>query len=474
MKTLSIIYLFFLSVGIYAQKSNVKITVKASKSTNARLIASLSNLLGGKDTLAQQPLNAQGEGSVIFHLSKPSFVLLDINNQQFNCYLTPNDNLEVMIEMKDKKPVFSFSGKGAEANNYLAQSLLVFNQYFTFNGKQINELKAEEFASRLDTMKKAFVDFHQNYTSKVSMSPSTSALLALCTRMIPLSFKHNYIMAYFNTFEERAQMPVSLKKVYGEIPLNDELLNAKYSEYAGVLMYQLYDLWLPFFAGKTAEEKRKIYLQLPDYAEQTIKKGPYSSTVKEFLLAKNVYDGFDQGITPVSMLVFNHFKTEFPNSNYLSAIEKKYNKWLSIAKGTSAPDFKGLTPEGNTLSLSDLKGKIVYADLWATWCGPCREELPKAKEIQRQFADNKQVAFLYVSVDTETEKWKTFLTKDPDFKGTHINISDDAQISQLYKDYQMSGVPTYLLIDQEGKIVSANASRPSSGKVAEEIRALLK
>lgn len=306
------------------------------------------------------------------------------------------------------------------------------------------------------------------------MPTSTSKLLALSTRMFPLSFKHNYIMAYFNTFEERVQMPVSLKKAYGNIPLNDELLHAKYSEYSGVLTYQLYDLWLPFFAGKTAEEKREIYLRLPYNGEQAIKTSNYSTTIKELLLAKNVYDGFNQGITPVTMMVFNHFKADFPNSDYLPALEKKYNKLLSITKGTPAPNFTGLTPEGIKLSLSDLKGKIVYTDLWATWCAPCKEELPKAKEIQKQFADNEKVTFLYVSIDSKTENWKTFLTKDSDFKGTHINISDDAEISQLYKAYQMSGVPTYLLIDQEGKIVTAKAPRPSSGKVVEAIRTLLK
>lgn len=143
MKVLSIFCLLLISVSSYAQKPNVKIAVRASGSVKAQIMASTSDLFGGKDTLAQHNLNAQGEGNITFHLSKPSFVLLNINDQQFNCYLSPNDNLEVMIEMKDKKSVFGFSAKGAGANNYLAQSLLVFNRYFIFNSKRINELKPE-------------------------------------------------------------------------------------------------------------------------------------------------------------------------------------------------------------------------------------------------------------------------------------------------------------------------------------------
>lgn len=281
-------------------------------------------------------------------------------------------------------------------------------------------------------------------------------------------------MAYFNTPEEKEKMPEMLKKVYGEIPFSDELLNAKYSEYASVLTYHFYDLADPFFKGKTPEEKRVIYPQFPNYAERIIKKGDYSATVKEYLLALNVYEAFRDGINESATAVYNDFVNSYPSSFYLASIDRKYQKWLTLSKGNPAPDFTGLTPDGKKIALSDLKGKIVYVDIWATWCAPCREELPKAKEIHNRFSTNEKVAFLYVSIDAETDKWKNFLKADPNFKGLHINISNQEQVGNLYKSYQMAGVPTYLLIDQDGKIATAPAPRPSSGKVQDEIRALLK
>ncbi len=172
--------------------------------------------------------------------------------------------------------------------------------------------------------------------------------------------------------------------------------------------------------------------------------------------------------------MYNNFVNSYPASFYLSSIDRKYQKWLKLSKGNPAPDFTGLTPDGKKISLSDLKGKIVYVDIWATWCAPCRAELPKAKEIHNRLSTNEKIAFLYVSIDNETDKWKKFLKADPNFKGMHMNISDSAQVSNLSKAYQMAGVPTYLLINQEGKIATAPAPRPSSGKVEDEIRALLK
>lgn len=474
MKYLFSFLLLFLSIVGFAQDKNATITIKALGSTNDEVLITSSTMFWEEDTLAKARLTNEGKTVVSIKLLRSSFVNIKIGNKIKTGYLSPGDQLKITSDLNDDKSIYKFTGRGSEANNYLAQSNLVFERYFRLNGKQINEFETEIFASRLDSMEKAFADFHRDYTSRVNLPKSVSYLLEITTRIAPLHFKLNYVAAHYNTMDEREKMPELLKKTYSEVPLNDELVTSNYSDYSRVLYYYLSDIWLPFVAGKTLEERKQILPQLPKLAAQAIKKEQYSPAIEELLLAKNVYEAFSQGLTPVTLSVFNSFKSSFPNSAHLSALEKKYYKRLALAQGSKAPDFMGVTPDGKKLSLSDLKGKIIYADVWATWCGPCREELPKAKEIQRKFADNKKVEFLYISVDRNNNDWTKFLKADPDFKGTHINISDDEQISHLYKSYQMVGVPTYLLIDREGKIVSSVAPRPSSGKVENEIQALLK
>jgi thiol-disulfide isomerase/thioredoxin/archaellum component FlaF (FlaF/FlaG flagellin family) len=474
MKNLFSFLLLFFAIASFAQDKNVKITIKALGSTNDKVIITSSNLFFDNDTLANTTLNTEGNAVVGIQLSQPIFVGITIGNKGAMGYLIPNDNVGLSIDLRDEKSIYTFTGKGAEANNYLAKSGAIFSEYFRFNGKQINEWEPEIFASRLAAMEKAFADFHQDYISKNKLPQNVGKLLEVSTHMAPLAFKNNYIRAHFRTPEEKAKMPELLKRVYNEIPFIDELLAAKYNEYTYVLKDHFYDLMSSFFEGKTPEENKAIYLQFPKYVEQTIKKGNYSPTIKEFLLALNVYEAFGEGINKISTSVYNNFINSYPSSFYLSSLDRKYQKWLTLSKGTPAPDFVGLTPDGKKVALSDLKGKIVYVDIWATWCAPCRAELPKSKEIHKQFSTNENVAFLYVSIDNETDKWKKFLKADPNFKGLHINISNQEQVGKLYKTYQMAGVPTYLLIDQEGKIASAPASRPSSGKVEDEIRGLLK
>lgn len=224
MKYLFHFLFLFLSIESFAQDKNVKITIKALGSTNDKVLITSSNLFFGNDTLAKTTLDAEGNAVLEIQLSQPIFVGIKIGNKGGTGYLMPNDNVGLSIDLKDEKSIYTFTGKGAEANNYLAQSGAVFSEYFRFNGKPINGWEPEIFASRLAVMEKAFADFHQNYMSKSSLPQNTGKLLEASTRMAPLSFKKNYIMAYFNTPEEKEKMPELLKKVYGEIPFSDELL----------------------------------------------------------------------------------------------------------------------------------------------------------------------------------------------------------------------------------------------------------
>ena len=197
----------------------------------------------------------------------------------------------------------------------------------------------------------------------------------------------------------------------------------------------------------------------------------YIPQIKEFLLAKNIdYQMESVGLTPAVDSLFINFKKIYPTSHYLSSIQKRAAKWLEISPGKIAPDFTGTTIDGKPLSLIDLRGKIVYIDVWATWCGPCREEFPFSKKLQKLFESNDDVVFLYVSIDKDEEAWKKMVLADKSFNGTHI-IQQDGQIGE---SYLIRGVPRYILIDSEGKIVKPEAPRPSSGKVENEIHELLK
>lgn len=150
--------------------------------------------------------------------------------------------------------------------------------------------------------------------------------------------------------------------------------------------------------------------------------------------------------------------------------ETQANKKLN---NTVAPDFDYLNHAGGNVKLSDLKGKYVYIDVWATWCGPCRAEIPSLQKVEQQF-HGKNIEFVSISVDTDKdfEKWKTFVT-EKQLGGTQL-FADKNWKSSFIEAFHINAIPRFLLISPDGVVIDANASRPSDPKLTGQLSELLK
>jgi len=194
-------------------------------------------------------------------------------------------------------------------------------------------------------------------------------------------------------------------------------------------------------------------------AFEIVEKEHNAPGVKSFLL----YTFFNQhlrskGINDSEDL-YQRFKTGVTNPQYLAEVDKAFQAWEHLKKGATAPSFQYPDARGKQVSLSDLKGKVVYIDVWATWCGPCKVEIPHLEKLQ-------------VSIDQNQAAWSKMI-KEKNMTGTQL-IADKAGNSQICKDYKIKGIPRFILIDQAGNIVNAQADRPSKGTISGVIEALLK
>lgn len=163
-------------------------------------------------------------------------------------------------------------------------------------------------------------------------------------------------------------------------------------------------------------------------------------------------------------------------------IKKQKEAFLSF-KGKPSPDFVNYeNVKGGKSSLKDFKGKYIYIDVWATWCAPCKAEIPYLKDLEKDF-HNKNIVFISISVDEgrgykdhslELAKkgWKKMI-KDQDMKGVQL-FADNAWKSDFVKAYKINGIPRFIIIDPQGNVIDANASRPSSPKTKELLNKLLK
>ncbi len=133
----------------------------------------------------------------------------------------------------------------------------------------------------------------------------------------------------------------------------------------------------------------------------------------------------------------------------LTAVAERTANWEKIKEGAEAPDFTAKTIDNKTVKLSDLKGKVVLLDFWATWCGPCLMELPNVKKLYAAYKD-KGFEIIGISAD-ETVEDLSKLVEQEDLQWPQIFDGGD-KADSIQEQYGVMKYPTTILLDKEGKI----------------------
>jgi thiol-disulfide isomerase/thioredoxin len=141
--------------------------------------------------------------------------------------------------------------------------------------------------------------------------------------------------------------------------------------------------------------------------------------------------------------------------------------------GKPSPGFKYENAKGGETTLAELKGKYVYIDVWATWCGPCRQEIPYLQKVEEAFK-GKNIAFVSLSIDAakDHDKWKKMVA-DKNLGGIQLMADKDWK-SEFPQAYGINSIPRFILIDPKGNVVDADAKRPSDPALTTQLNSLVK
>jgi len=156
------------------------------------------------------------------------------------------------------------------------------------------------------------------------------------------------------------------------------------------------------------------------------------------------------------------------NSSHKRDFVRDYERYAPLAVGKQAPNFVMKDVNGTPRSLSELRGKYVYIDVWATWCMPCLKEIPHLKALEQQFA-GKPIAFVSISIDKDEAAWKAKVVQE---QMTGIQLHAEKG-SSFQRDYNVSLLPHFILIDPQGRFVKTKMTRPSDKTTSDLLRSLL-
>lgn len=427
----------------------------------------LNDIIDAGSTL----LDDNGNFQLSFKLNESVEGELIIDNQMTMLYLVPGDSLFVTMDFNNFDSTLSYTGKGSADNNYMAKEFFLdLNNISSSYSKFTDEVAFTNFMDSVENVNRQFFNSNRsdNFTSEFN-------------NYIVAKNKYRFMDGrYLFTLKIDVQnMSVSDKIVSAhyfdfldKIDLNDQdAFNV--SEYQIALLryfYQKHDnKTRSLFSDTLAEAERNKLIFANNY---NYRKSVTKGKVLDRVLSEEMIDIIEDLIDETAFVdsIMNDFRSSCKNPDYINEINQNYKIARALKKGLVAPDFTLVNFNGENVSLSSFKDKIVYIDFWATHCAPCLGQMPKSIELMNKFKDNSDVAFLFVNVNDNKNSWKNYISKNKS-KGQEL-FANESESKILRTNYNFNGIPHYVLINKDGTIIDSDASAP--GSIEPQIRILLK
>jgi thiol-disulfide isomerase/thioredoxin len=209
----------------------------------------------------------------------------------------------------------------------------------------------------------------------------------------------------------------------------------------------------------TLEERMAALYQ--NFKCESIREKVGNQLVEQFVGRYNYQNDFDGGLAQLKSVVEKY--------NLNDGVVQTFVAHRATIKGNPFPEglkFEDLN--GNEVTMDQFKGKWVYLDLWASWCGPCRYEIPYLQALEKEL-NNPDVVFVSISLDQDRDAW---LNKSQELKLSGNQLHDNDEL--LGRSLNVSGIPFFAIYDKEGNLYQYNAPRPSSGSVLKSLLEELK
>jgi thiol-disulfide isomerase/thioredoxin len=408
-------------------------------------------ILEGTEFIESISLDADGLFSLTTKIPYNGIYILNINEgNNYVIYLENGFDLKINANTQDIENAIEFSGKGAKENNLRMELHHLKESVFGGSLEDWNTL------SQLYSLpEEQFIDIHEKFKQatleKITESNIKNKLfLELATKDTEhhLSKMYFYYPNYHRYFTTDDNMLLS-----DRFPT----LDASYNLDDGAS----YQYSLAYRDLITAAFQEKIYEK--DSETTPLERGfEYISTLKTPYIINSLLEDLSYEFKAERTLQQNYEKfLQYSSSDkFRENITNKYEKLKNLIEGMPSPTFDYENFAGGTSSLQDFKGKYVYIDVWATWCGPCIKEIPALQSIEKQY-HGKNIDFISISIDQPAakEKWKNMIT-DKNMSGVQL-FADNAWESEFVVKYNIEGIPRFILIDTEGNIIQSDALRPS-------------
>lgn len=373
------------------------------------------------------------------------YYILAIGNEITEVFLINGFDIHINIDEKEFDESIIYSGnEGVDINNYIAQKTLNDEKIGAKN-PYLFQLSENKFLDSLETIVQNQYIFLQRH------SELPHYFVFLDSSSIALD-KHGSLRTYEpykkTFFDPSFELSDTFPNPYENLDINNVKL-LKINNYLSLL--------IDYFENQI-ETNSDDLTKKNDTIIKLITEQITSSKVKDHLL---YYLASKLNSPEEYIATYNSVVHNIADDKLKEKLELIYNSKIKLASGSPSPLFELKDTTGNSVSLTDLKGSLVYIDIWATWCKPCLNQIPYFKEIEEEYRD-KNIQFVSICSSSKIENWKN-LVREHNLKGIQLYASESEE--DFIKAYNITGVPRYILLDEELNIINSDAPRPSNKKL---------
>ncbi len=393
--------------------------------------------------------------SFTVQIDTPQYIQFKYRRKTFPLYVYPGDTIQLIYDDENVKTPFEFSKGNTDVSVYLTEMTLFKQNSPTFSDL-LYEMNIDSFLIKSENTKNEMLEMLNLWSERI---PDENFIEKEAKRInllfYNLSFRYKDYYEYFSE-DERGLNSSTFFDFVNELEINDESALGFESYPKAIIHYINYQMQEDSTGSYEAIVQQQIELVQKEITNQAVKE----AVLYQIIMDYGRYNGFE-----AIEQAYQTFIQDAGDEYRIANLSYLYKTWDKIRQGKKAPEFSYPEITGDSISLADFRGEIVYIDVWATWCGPCHVEIPAFTTLVDEYSD-KPIRFLSVSVDENKSAWIKFIEEEaPNWPQLHTGGWD----CSICEDYFIKGIPRFLLIDADGNIIDATAPRPSS----DEIRPLL-
>ncbi|MGB3780582.1 MAG: TlpA disulfide reductase family protein [Tunicatimonas sp.] len=391
-----------------------------------------------------------GEGSYYMSLTndRPTSAFLDLGNDRYNIIIFPGDTVGVDVKILGEEFKLSFSGKGA-----------AINEYYLAKKNQL-----------------AYTDIRVPLNAPLNSSASYQLILATTDSVVgkERNFLRNYLrekpLPEWFVHHEQAEIEYA--------GAGFKIFRPKYNELFSIFEDQLPDQYYAFLNDVLINNPEAItsgnYLQfLDDYFMQDLPSDEFNGLAgleKHLTIGRHTLPLSQAQLSGEVQDVYHRYKfssilkylSDSATIDFLAKVYQvtEYQSLLKIIetkatlrRGDTIPNFYVVDQLDSLVSFRTYRDKIVYVNFWAVWCKPCIKNIPELNRMITSYADQDDVLFLNVCLDSDQDKWLASL-KRYNLRGTNV-LAEGQWNQKLRASFSIEGIPNYALVAQ-GNVLYEN------------------